>query len=85
MMEDIAQIAVVTWLLVEVLHNLGPLKQLDNKLLALIMGLLLGVAGYFSGYLSGQPVDVFLKVVAAVLTAGISHELIAKPVTGNRV
>lgn len=84
-MEQIAAIAGVTWLLVEIVHNLGPLKGVDNRIIALVIGLGIGVAGYLTSYLSGQPVDVLIKVIVAVLGAQVGHDLLAKPLTGDRV
>lgn len=79
------QLAVVVWLLTEVIKKSPWLAQVPCEVVALALGAVLGVAAYLTHWLTGQPVEVFIQVVYAILGAALIQDKIVKPLSAGRL
>lgn len=84
-MEQIVQIAAATWVLTEVFRKAWKTCPLTGEVIALLVGGSIGVVAYATGYLTGQPVEVALKLLLAILASQVAHDKIIGPLTGNRL
>ena len=84
-MEQIALIAAGTWALTEVIRKAWKTCPLDGEVVAVIVGVVIGTVAYYTGYLSGQPVEVGLKLLLAILAAELAHDKVIAPLSGDRL
>ncbi|MDY0087591.1 MAG: hypothetical protein RBS78_03440 [Coriobacteriia bacterium] len=84
MLEVIASIAAATWLLTAViagvLERWLTVNAHEKQAIALLVSVALTVAALYTGWLTGDPVEVFVSMVAALFGANLIHDKIETPV-----
>jgi hypothetical protein len=76
---QIGSIAVAVWLLTAVVKRISWFAAVDNELVALVLGVIIGLVSWYTGYVSGQPVDIMLKLIVALLGAQVGQDKVAAP------
>ena len=83
MQETLAAIAGATWLLTAVLVGIlsrwVTLTGADKQGVSLIVAAGLTAAGYATGYVTGDPVEIAIMLIVALFGANLLHDKIEKP------
>ncbi len=69
----------------EVVRKAWKTCPLEGEVIALLVGLVIGAVAWATGYLTGQPVEIGLKLLMAILGAGLAHDYVIAPISGNRL
>ena len=84
MLENIALIASATWLLTALIKGVAgrwvDLTGPDSQAVALCVALGFTLAGYFTGFLVGDPVEIVLLLVMGLFGANLVHDKLEQPV-----
>lgn len=84
MLEAIGTIAAATWMLTAVISGVlarwVSLGGSEKQAIALAVAAALMVAALYTGFVTGDPVEVFVSLVAALFGANLIHDKIETPV-----
>lgn len=83
MLENIALIASVTWIVTAVIKGAlarhVALSGAESQGIALLVAIALTGAGFVSGYITGDPVEVAITLIAALFGANLAHDKLENP------
>lgn len=83
MVENIALLASITWILTALIKGAAArritLSPAESQGVALLVAIALTAGGFASGYITGDPFEVAITLIATLFGANLAHDKIENP------